>query len=145
MLSTFSEKKSAPQKKVLATPMSGNIYWRAMDAGYINKNTPHSEHLTMFVFIFCYTTWNMKQNQENNLQKSTVRITLQHLQQFTFTDLTNSQNSSPTWITGLLVTGLLQFSSMKQNEIFWICDTINKLLPKPIYNSHKQSGFMLFI
>ena len=55
--------------------MSGNIYWRAMDAGYINKTLLHSEHLTMFVFIFCYTTWNMKQNQENNLQKSTVRIT----------------------------------------------------------------------
>jgi len=40
--------------------------------------------------------------------------------------------ASPTWIIGPLVTGLLQFPSMKQNEIFRICDTINKLLPKPI-------------
>jgi len=29
------------------------------------------EHLTMFVFNLCYTTWNIKQN---NLQKSTLQI-----------------------------------------------------------------------
>lgn len=47
-------------------------------------------------------------------------------------------------ILRFLLIGLLRFSSMKHNQIFWICNTIHKFLPKPSCNIYHISFYCAY-